>query len=92
MQAAFVDFGKSDMVLSFNDIQSDYYQLPQSDLEQIKKEELFVKNYQRKSNLEKNLKGENELKISDPVEKIDDENKEKHLKKNFLQKDIKFKK
>ena len=40
LQAAFVDFGKDRHgFLSFNDIQSDYYQLPKDDLEKIKKEE-----------------------------------------------------
>ena len=40
LQAAFVDFGKERHgFLSFNDIQSDYFQLPQSDLERIKQEE-----------------------------------------------------
>ena len=38
LQAAFVDFGKERHgFLSFNDIQSNYYQIPQSDLEKIKK-------------------------------------------------------
>ena len=40
LQAAFIDFGKERHgFLSFNDIQSDYFQLPQSDLERIKQEE-----------------------------------------------------
>ena len=40
LQAAFVDFGRERHgFLSFNDIQSDYYQIPQSDLEKIKEEE-----------------------------------------------------
>ena len=40
LQAAFVDFGRERHgFLSFNDIQSDYYQIPQSDLEKIKREE-----------------------------------------------------
>mgnify|MGYP001430376249 CR=1 FL=1 len=40
LQAAFVDFGRERHgFLSFNDIQSDYYQIPQSDLDKIKKEE-----------------------------------------------------
>ena len=40
LQAAFIDFGRERHgFLSFNDIQSDYYQLPISDLEKIKKEE-----------------------------------------------------
>ena len=39
LQAAFVDFGRERHgFLSFNDIQSDYYQLPQNDLEKIKEE------------------------------------------------------
>ena len=40
LQAAFIDFGRERHgFLSFNDIQSDYYQIPQSDLERIKQEE-----------------------------------------------------
>ena len=40
LQAAFIDFGRDRHgFLSFNDIQSDYYQLPQSDLDKIKEEE-----------------------------------------------------
>ena len=38
LQAAFIDFGRDRHgFLSFNDIQSDYYQIPQSDLDKIKK-------------------------------------------------------
>ena len=40
LQAAFIDFGRERHgFLSFNDIQSDYYQIPQNDLEKIKEEE-----------------------------------------------------
>ena len=40
LQAAFIDFGRERHgFLSFNDIQSDYYQLPKDDLNKIKKEE-----------------------------------------------------
>ena len=40
LQAAFIDFGRERHgFLSFNDIQSDYYQIPSSDLLIIKKEE-----------------------------------------------------
>ena len=40
LQAAFIDFGRERHgFLSFNDIQSDYYQIPQSDLAKIKEEE-----------------------------------------------------
>ena len=40
LQAAFVDFGREKHgFLPFNDIQPDYYQLPQSDIQNIKKED-----------------------------------------------------
>ena len=43
LQAAFVDFGRERHgFLSFNDIQSDYYQIPQGDIAIIKKEETIV--------------------------------------------------
>ena len=81
LQAAFVDFGRERHgFLSFNDIQSDYYQLPQSDLEKIKKEEEKVREELSKEseNIEnKILDGEDEIKIEDPVEKKDDEIEEK---------------
>ena len=44
LQAAFIDFGRERHgFLSFNDIQSDYYQIPQNDLEKIKQEEEKVR-------------------------------------------------
>ena len=40
LQAAFIDFGRDRHgFLSFNDIQSDYYQIPKADLDKIKEEE-----------------------------------------------------
>ena len=93
LQAAFVDFGRERHgFLSFNDIQSDYYQIPQSDLEKIKKEEEKAREELSKEseNIEnKILEGENNVKINDPVEKVEDVEEEK---KNSLRKDIKFKK
>jgi len=75
LQAAFVDFGRERHgFLSFNDIQSDYYQIPQSDLEKIKEEEEKVREELSKEseNIEnKILDGEEEIKIEDPVEKKD---------------------
>ena len=81
LQAAFIDFGRERHgFLSFNDLQSDYYQLPQTDLEKIKKEEEKVREELSKES-EKNenqiLEGNEEIKLSDPVEKLEDENKEK---------------
>ena len=72
LQAAFVDFGRERHgFLSFNDIQSDYYQLPQSDLEKIKQEEETVREKLLKESEqleEKNL-SEGNLVAEDPVEK-----------------------
>ncbi|MDA9753519.1 Rne/Rng family ribonuclease, partial [Candidatus Pelagibacter sp.] len=63
--------------LSFNDIQSDYYQIPRSDLEKIKQEEEKAREELSKeveAKEEKNL-AEGKLEIDDPLEikKIDDD-------------------
>ncbi len=80
LQAAFVDFGRERHgFLSFNDIQSDYYQLPQSDLEKIKEEEeKFREELSKESENNENqiLEGNKNIRINDPVEKLEDENKE----------------
>ena len=74
LQAAFVDFGRERHgFLSFNDIQSDYYQIPQSDLEKIKQEEERVREELSKkveAKEEENL-AEGKLEIEDPLEKKD---------------------
>ncbi len=81
LQAAFVDFGRERHgFLSFNDIQSDYYQLPQSDLEKIKEEEEKVReelSKESENNENQILEGNDEVKLNDPVEKLEDERKEK---------------
>ena len=75
LQAAFIDFGrKRHGFLSFNDIQSDYYQIPQSDLEKIKLEEKQAREKLLKESEkleEKNL-NEGNLTTEDPVEKNND--------------------
>ena len=54
LQAAFVDFGREKHgFLSFNDIQSDYYQIPKSDLKIIKEEEEKAREELSKKNEEK---------------------------------------
>ncbi len=74
LQAAFVDFGRERHgFLSFNDIQSDYYQIPKSDLEIIKQEEEKAREELSKkveAKEEKNL-AEGKLEIVDPLEKED---------------------
>ena len=92
LQAAFIDFGRERHgFLSFNDIQTDYYQIPQSDLEKIKKEEEKAREELSKEseNIEnKILEGENNVKINDPVEK--EEQSEEDEKKKFPKKRYKI--
>ena len=68
LQAAFVDFGRERHgFLSFNDIQSDYYQIPKSDLELIKKEEEKVR-----EELSKEIEAKEAEKIAEGINEIDD--------------------
>ena len=84
LQAAFVDFGRERHgFLSFNDIQSDYYQIPQSDLEKIKKEEEKAREELSKEgeNIEnKILEGEKNVRINDPVDKSEEADEVKKKK------------
>ena len=71
LQAAFIDFGRERHgFLSFNDIQSDYYQIPQSDLIKIKEEEEREREELLKESEKEEQKNINEgnLDINDPVE------------------------
>ncbi len=74
LQAAFIDFGRERHgFLSFNDIQSDYYQIPSSDLEKIKEEEKKVREELAKQSEKEEI--DNEQSDNDPVEKkLDIEN------------------
>tara|TARA_Y100001960_G_scaffold5320_1_gene5566 strand:- start:583 stop:2427 length:1845 start_codon:yes stop_codon:yes gene_type:complete len=80
LQAAFIDFGRERHgFLSFNDIQSDYYQIPQNDIEVIKKEEEEARiELQKQSEIdEKDLEEKDlEEKILEPEKKneIDEQN------------------
>ena len=72
LQAAFIDFGRERHgFLSFNDIQSDYYQIPQSDLQKIKEEEEKVREelLKQSENEENKNINEDNLNLNDPVEK-----------------------
>ncbi len=79
LQAAFIDFGREKHgFLSFNDIQSDYYQIPKSDLQIIKEEEEKVR-----EELSKEVEAKEEediakgkFELDDPIEKEVSENKE----------------
>ena len=72
LQAAFIDFGRERHgFLSFNDIQSDYYQIPSSDLDKIKREEEKLREELAKKSEEDDISiKENELSVNE-------ENKEK---------------
>ena len=93
LQAAFVDFGRERHgFLSFNDIQSDYYQIPLTDLEKIKKEEertreILLEESQQQE--EKNL-SEGNLSSEDPVEKNLDVNESKKIETKYPNKRYKI--
>ena len=86
LQAAFVDFGRDRHgFLSFNDIQSDYYQIPKSDLEIIKQEEERAREELSKkveAKEEENL-AEGKLELEDPIEKEELNEKKEEEKENF---------
>ncbi len=71
LQAAFIDFGRDRHgFLSFNDIQSDYYQIPKADLEKIKEQEEKAREKLSKeveAKEEENI-AEGKLEIDDPIE------------------------
>jgi ribonuclease E len=92
LQAAFIDFGREKHgFLSFNDIQSDYYQIPKSDLEIIKQEEEKVREELSKEveAKEDEILAEGKLEVEDPIEKkeqtenenLDDEKQRKDKNK-----------
>ena len=91
LQAAFINYGKQRHgFLAFNDIQSDYYQIPHEDKERLKKEEekLRLQLKEKSKNVEENEKIEEQNKtnnngnniestqdVVNPInEKIKDEN------------------
>ena len=86
LQAAFVDFGRDRHgFLSFNDIQSDYYQIPKSDLEIIKQEEERVREELSKKveAKEEESLAEGKLELEDPIEKEELNEKKEEEKENL---------
>ena len=64
LQAAFVDYGRQKHgFLAFNDIQSDYYQIPYDDKDKLKKEEknLRLELKEKSKDVEENEKKEQEI-------------------------------
>ena len=92
LQAAFIDFGRDRHgFLSFNDIQSDYYQIPQSDLEKIKIEEERIREELSKKieAIDNENLADGKLEANDPVEPVEkDENENKDEQKDFVEKDL----
>ncbi len=94
LQAAFVDFGREKHgFLSFNDIQSDYYQIPKSDLEIIKQEEEKAREELSKEveALEDENLAQGKLEVDDPIEKGQPEEKENLDNSQEINKKKKFK-
>ncbi len=96
LQAAFIDFGRERHgFLSFNDIQSDYYQIPRSDLEVIKLEEEKAREELSKKVEEKEEKriAEGNLELEDPIDIKNQDEKENfdNLKEKKNENKIKFK-
>ena len=90
LQAAFVDFGRERHgFLSFNDIQSDYYQVPQSDLAKIKEEEERQREELIKESEKEEQKDINEgnLDGNDPVEIIPETEVELNLSEELTSAD-----
>jgi ribonuclease E len=93
LQAAFIDFGRERHgFLSFNDIQSDYYQIPRSDLEIIKQEEEKAREELSKeveAKEEQNL-AEGKLEIDDPLEiqKTEEDKEISAVSENIEERDL----
>jgi len=92
LQAAFIDFGRERHgFLSFNDIQSDYFQIPKADLEKIKEEEEKAREELSREVVAKEEENiaEGKLEIDDPIEKISEEQSEENTrdKENITEKE-----
>ena len=86
LQAAFVDFGRDRHgFLAFNDIQSDYYQIPSEDKEKLKVAEEKIREELKNKTLEKPQENiQNQLSSS----KEDSEEKEKVFSEETEKKDF----
>ena len=94
LQAAFIDFGRERHgFLSFNDIQSDYYQIPKSDLEKIKLEEEKAREELSKEVEAKDEESlaEGKYEIEDPIEQVTTEDKNSEELKKEKKNNYKFK-
>ena len=89
LQAAFVDFGRERHgFLAFNDIQSDYYQIPSEDKEKLKVVEEKIREELKNKNLEKTQDNNQSNSITPNLENINkNEEKESALNEDIEKKD-----
>ena len=100
LQAAFINYGKQRHgFLAFNDIQSDYYQIPHDDKDKLKKEEenLRLQLKEKNTNVEENEKVDDQIKenINNHVESNEEVNNsanEKNKEENLRSENIKYRK
>ena len=92
LQAAFVDFGRvKHGFLAFNDIQSDYYQIPSEDKEKLKDVEEKIREDLKNTNLDEinnNASSANNEKNNDDLNKVakDEKDEIKDNKTNYREK------
>ena len=86
LQAAFVDFGRvKHGFLAFNDIQSDYYQIPSEDKEKLKNLEEKIREDLKNTNLDElnnNSSITNNEKNSEELSKIDKDEVKEEVREN----------
>ena len=89
LQAAFVDFGRERHgFLAFNDIQSDYYQIPSEDKEKLKVVEEKIREELKNKNLEKIQDNNQSNSITPILENVNkNEEKESGLNEEIEKKD-----
>ena len=89
LQAAFVNFGRDRHgFLAFNDIQSDYYQIPSEDKEKIKEAEEEIRESLKNKTLEsnqENLKINSNLTEDNNKDEVNGNIKNEEIKKKRLQ-------
>ena len=89
LQAAFVNFGRERHgFLAFNDIQSDYYQLPSEDKEKIRIAEEKIREELKEKTIETNQdnsQSDNQLENKDIKEEKNDDNESEITKENKKQ-------
>ncbi len=86
LQAAFVNFGRERHgFLAFNDIQSDYYQIPSEDKEKIKAAEEKIREDLKNKTLETNLETQNNSNNVDESKEVEinNQNNEEIKKKEY---------